>query len=36
LFDILELIEKDQSFRMEIYDSVKKIIRLKICLGKLI
>ena len=36
LLDILGLIEKDQAFRIEIYDSVKKIIRLKICLGKLI
>ena len=36
LLNILELIEKDQTFRKEIYDSVKKIIRLKICLGKLI
>ena len=36
LLDILKLIEKDQTFRKEIYNSVKKIIRLKICLGKLI
>ena len=36
LLNILELIEKDQAFRNEIYNSVKKIIRLKICLGKLI
>ncbi len=36
LLNILELINKDQTFRNEIYSSVKKIIRLKICLGKLI
>ena len=36
LLNILELIEKDQTFRKEIYNSVKKIIKLKICLGKLI
>ena len=36
LLNILELIEIDQNFRNEIYDSAKKIIRLKICLGKLI
>jgi len=36
LLNILELIKKDQAFRKEIYNSVKKIIRLKICLGKLI
>ena len=36
LLNILDLIEKDQTFRKEIYDSIKKIIRLKICLGKLI
>ena len=36
LLNILELIEKDQTFKREIYESVKKIIRLKICLGKLI
>jgi len=36
LLNILELIEKDQAFRNEIYNSVKKIIRLKFCLGKLI
>ena len=36
LLNILELIDKDQTLRNEIYNSVKKIIRLKICLGKLI
>ena len=36
LLNILDLIEKDQTFRKEIYDSIKKIIRLKFCLGKLI
>ena len=36
MFNILELLLEDQAFKNEIYDSVKKIIRLKICLGKLI
>ena len=30
---ILNRIEKDDDFRLQIYDSVKRIIRLKICLG---
>lgn len=33
LKDILEELQKDDSFRQQIYASVKKIIRLKICLG---
>jgi beta-N-acetylhexosaminidase len=36
LLNILELIAKNKAFKNEIYNSVKKIIRLKICLGKLI
>jgi beta-N-acetylhexosaminidase len=30
---ILSSIEKDVEFRLEVYSSVKKIIRLKLCLG---
>jgi len=33
LFDILQEIQKNESFKQQIYASVKKIIRLKICLG---
>ena len=36
MLNILKAIENDQIFKEEIYNSVKKIIRLKICLGKLI
>ena len=31
--DILELMKNDSDFRLQVYSSVKKIIRLKICLG---
>lgn len=33
LFDILAEVNKDSQFKQQIYASVKKIIRLKICLG---
>jgi beta-N-acetylhexosaminidase len=33
LFDILGELNKNQQFKQQIYASVKKIIRLKICLG---
>ena len=33
LFDILEELNKNEQFKQQIYASVKKIIRLKICLG---
>ncbi len=35
LFNILSEINKDEVFKYEIYESVKKIIRMKICLGML-
>tara|TARA_B100000035_G_scaffold307342_1_gene310468 strand:+ start:3148 stop:4233 length:1086 start_codon:yes stop_codon:yes gene_type:complete len=35
IMDILKAIELDSTFREQIYDSVKKIIRLKLCLGKI-
>ena len=34
LFDILSQMQMDDTFEKEVYESVKKIIRLKICLGK--
>ena len=34
LFDILTQMQRDETFKKEIHESVKKIIRLKICLGK--
>ena len=34
LFDILTHMRIDDNFEKEVYESVKKIIRLKICLGK--
>ena len=33
LFDILSEIQKDENFKKSVYESVKKIIRMKICLG---
>ena len=35
LFNIISEIKKDEKFRNEVYQSVKKIIRMKICLGSL-
>jgi beta-N-acetylhexosaminidase len=35
LFNILSEIKKDEDFKKEVYKSVKKIIRMKICLGTL-
>ena len=35
VFDILSEVQKDKVFKQQIYASVKKIIRLKICLGLL-
>ena len=35
IMDILKAIELDSTFREQIYDSVKKIIRLKLCLSKI-
>jgi beta-N-acetylhexosaminidase len=33
LFDILDEIKSDDEFKRNVYESVKKIIRIKICLG---
>ena len=35
LMDILNEIHTDSTFKVQIYDSVKKIIRLKLCLNKI-
>jgi len=35
IMDILKAIELDTTFREQVYSSVKKIIRLKVCLGKI-
>jgi beta-N-acetylhexosaminidase len=35
LFDILEEIQKDEDFKRQIYTSVRKLIRMKVCLGLL-
>ena len=35
IMDILKAIELDSTFREQVYSSVKKIIRLKVCLGKI-
>ena len=35
LMNILNEISKNEEFKLQIYDSVKKIIRLKLCLGKI-
>ena len=34
LFDILTQMQLDETFEKEVYESVKKVIKLKICLGK--
>jgi beta-N-acetylhexosaminidase len=33
IFDILNQMKEDRNFRGQVYQSVKKIIRLKVCLG---
>ena len=35
LMNILNEISKNEESKLQIYDSVKKIIRLKLCLGKI-
>ena len=35
LMSIINEIEKDNEFKLQVYNSVKKVIRLKLCLGKI-
>ena len=35
LFNILEKMENHEAFKQQVYASVKKVIKLKICLGKI-